>query len=115
LDIWHGHLEIFTLIFQPHQDQMNVLVRIDCYLGALQFGLPWMFFPGCFFFVCGLLNNIWGATPNGGFPQQPWVFLLKNDVFCGVLGGITILGNPHIVAGRVLRHTLIFRKMVKGG
>ena len=31
------------------------------------------------------------------------------------MGGTTILGNPHIVAGRVLRHTLIFRKMVKGG
>ena len=45
VDIWHGHLEWPRWFFHS-QDQMNVLVRIDCYLGALQFGLPWMCF--CF-------------------------------------------------------------------
>ena len=32
-------------------------------------GLPWMFFPGCVFFVCGLLNNIWGVSKNRGTPK----------------------------------------------
>jgi len=37
---------------------------------------------------------IWGFPKNGGFPQQPCVFLLKLIIFifCGVfLGGTTIL------------------------
>ena len=52
-----------------------------------------------------------------GLPNKPMGFPTKTVFFCGVLGGTAILGNPHIGAGRVLRHTLIFtsRNMVKGG
>ena len=79
MDIWHGHLEFSHADFSASQDQMNVLVRIDCYLGALQFGLPWMFIPWMdVFFVFRVVNNIkqhMGGFPKMvGFPNKPMGF-----------------------------------------
>ena len=39
-----------------------------------------------------------GVSRNGGFPQQPWVLLLKMIILgCGVFLGTTIFGNIHIL------------------
>ena len=35
-----------------------------------------------------------GVSKNGGFPQQPWVFLLKM-IILGCFGTTTIEGNNH--------------------
>ena len=37
------------------------------------------------------------VSKNGGFPQQPLVFQLKNDQHLGCFGGTPIFGNTDIV------------------